>query len=491
MTKLQFYNSLSQKKEEFKNIKEDNVEIYTCGPTVYDFAHIGNLRAYIFADTLTRILQYNGYKTNWTMNVTDVDDKTIAASKEKFPELEPKEALKRFTQEYENYFLNDLKKLNIRRPDHIPKATETIAEMQELIKSLSKSGYAYEKEGSIYFNIKKYAEKYSYGQLVDLDLSQIKPGVRVSTDEYEKENVNDFVLWKAQKAGEPSWSFEIGGKSFPGRPGWHIECSAMSKKHLGVPFDIHTGGIDLKFPHHEDELAQTSAGCGCAKPVNYWIHNEHLLVDNKKMSKSLGNFYTLFDIEKKKYSPLDFRFLCLGTHYRSKMNFTWESLEAARHGLEHLRNQIRALDSRLDTRLDTECSSAFEHRVSKCGEKFISAINDDLNTPRALAVAQELLKSDLPEEEKMATILDFDKIFGLGLSRHMEITVSEKISLKDEIFLVQMPKDTPEEVKELSERRAKARQEKNWSESDVLREQVRSLGYEIEDFEKGYTLKKR
>lgn len=465
---IKLYNSLSRAKEEFKPIKDGEAGIYTCGPTVYDFAHIGNFRAYIFADTLIRSLKFNGFRTNWVMNITDVDDKTIVGSKEKFPDIDPKEALSQYTKLYEKLFWEDLKKLNITHPNNTPRATETISEMQDLIKSLLDKEFAYEKDGSIYFNIKKYSEKYTYGQLADLDLTQIKPGARVSADEYEKENISDFALWKAEKGGEPSWEFEINGKNFPGRPGWHIECSAMSKKYFEFPFDIHTGGIDLKFPHHEDEIAQNAAGCGCAKSVNYWTHNEYLLVDNKKMSKSLGNFYTLRDVENRGFSSLAFRFLSLQTHYRSKMNFTWESLEAAQNGLEHLHNQIRAFNPHLETGFP----SVLGNPVSKWyKEKFLEKINDDLNMPQALAVTQELLKSNLSAEDRLATLLDFDRVLGLNLAEAGK------------------QKDIPEEIKELGKKREQARKEKNWQKSDELRQKIRGMGYEIEDAETGYILK--
>ncbi len=463
MSKLRLYNSLSREKDEFIPIKSGGAGVYTCGPTVYDFAHIGNLRAYIFSDTLVRTLKFNGFKTKWVMNITDVDDKTIAGSKEKFPELEPMEALKRYTEIYEKYFWQDLERLNIPRPDEAPRATETISEMLELVAALVDKGFAYEKGGSVYFNIKKYAEKYRYGQLADLDLSQIKPGARVNADEYEKEDVSDFVLWKAAKNGEPAWESPWGN----GRPGWHIECSAMSEKELGLPFDIHTGGVDLKFPHHEDELAQSAAGHDCPKPVNYWVHNEHLLVDNKKMSKSLGNFYTLRDLEEKGFSPLAFRFLCLQAHYRSKMNFTWESLKAAKNGLEHLKNQINNLGALH--------LSGLRCKAPKCefSDKFLVAINDDLNMPQALAVAQKMLKSDLPKEEKLATILRFDEVLGLNLTNAGE------------------QEGVPEEIKELAEAREVARKTGNWEESDALREKIKSLGYEVRDGSAGCSLKKK
>ena len=303
MNKLFLYNTLTRKKEEFKPIKKDKVGLYTCGPTVYNYAHIGNLRSFVFADLLVRILKYNYGEKNvkWVMNITDVDDKTIRDSKIKYPDLSHMEALKKFTAEFEEYFWRDLSKLNILKPDSITHAADTvyIKKMQDLVKNIFVSGYAYVKDGSVYFDVGKYSQKYKYGVLVDIDVSKMKSGVRIDDDEYEKENIQDFVLWKGQKEDEPSWEFEFDGQKLPGRPGWHIECSAMGQAELGMPFDIHTGGVDLKFPHHENEIHQSVIGYKTEKPVNYWLHNEYLLVDGKKMGKRFNNFYTIKDLEEK------------------------------------------------------------------------------------------------------------------------------------------------------------------------------------------------
>jgi len=321
---IKFFNTLTRQKEEFIPLKDNQAGIYTCGPTVYNAAHIGNLRSFVFADILQRALKYNGLEVNWIMNITDVDDKTIRDSEIKYPEMEPMQALLKFTREYEKIFWQDLEKLNIEKPNKIPRATEFIAQMQDLIVKIIEADFAYEKDGSFYFDVKKYSQNHKYGQLVNLDLSQLKTGTRALSDEYEKDNLQDFVLWKTTKEKEPSWDFEFKNKNYPGRPGWHIECSAMSKEYLGIPFDIHTGGIDLKFPHHENEIAQSVSGYKADKLANFFLHNEHILVDNEKMSKSKNNFFTLEDVENKKFNPLAFRYFCLNSHYRSKLNFTWQ-----------------------------------------------------------------------------------------------------------------------------------------------------------------------
>jgi cysteinyl-tRNA synthetase len=297
---IKFYNTLTRHLDSFKPIEKDTVKIYSCGPTVYDYAHIGNFRSYIFSDLLRRFLKYEGYKVIHTMNLTDVDDKTIRRSNEE------NMSLKEYTDKYIKVFFEDLETLNIEKVEYYPRATEHINEMIELIKKLDKNGYTYEADGSIYFNISKFKE---YGKLSKIDLSGMKSGVRIDVDEYNKEDVRDFVLWKGKKEGEPFWETEYGA----GRPGWHIECSAMSSKYLGETFDIHTGGVDLIFPHHENEIAQSECASG-KKFVNYWLHCAHLIVNGEKMSKSKGNFYTLRDLLKKGYSPKAIRYLLLSTN---------------------------------------------------------------------------------------------------------------------------------------------------------------------------------
>ncbi len=387
---IKLYNYLSKEKEEFQPL-EKVVGLYTCGPTVYDKVHIGNLRSYIFFDILKRVLEHNDLEVNHVMNITDVDDKIIKKISEKNKSLEE------ITTPIIKDFYNDLEKLNIKKATYFPKATKHIEEMIALISILLDKGFAYKsKDNSIYFDISKFKE---YGKLSGLDKENLKHGARVKGDEYEKENVGDFVLWKPTTTNEPTWDAPFG----KGRPGWHIECSAMSSKYLGKTFDIHAGGVDLLFPHHENEIAQSESAN--EKPfAKYWIEGGHLLVDNKKMSKSLGNFYTLEDIEEKNFSPLTFRYLMFNTHYRNKLNFTWESLESAQKGLDNLKRKIKNLEGEIG-KINIEFK-----------KEFIEKINNDLNIPQAMAVLQKLLKSDLPEKDKLATAIDFDKVLGLNLT---------------------------------------------------------------------------
>ena len=471
---MKLYNTLHHKKENFAPIKKNNVGLYTCGPTVYNFAHIGNFRAYITADVLQRYLRFTNYKVRWVMNITDVDDKIIRDSKKEYPKLELMQALEKFTQEYEKTFWQDMAKLNIKKSDFYknPRATDTIKEMQELVLKILNKGYAYIKNGSIYFDVKKYAKDYKYGQLVTLDMRGFKAGVRIDADEYEKENVQDFVLWKSNlstssrssKKGEPSWDFEIKGKNYAGRPGWHIECSAMSNKFLGKKFDIHSGGVDLKFPHHENEIAQSTVGFG-AEPVNFWLHNEYLQVDGGKMSKSKNNFYTLSDLEKRGVNPLSLRYLMLTASYRVPLNFTWKSLEGAGAALGRLYDVMRVLQTKTKKQknkktLDDECVC----RV--CRKKFVSAISDDLDMPKGLAIMWDLIKSDEPGSAKKATLLEFDKVLGLGLARVKKTEI-------------------PEKIKKLAQEREQARKDKNWKKADELRERIEKERFGVEDTDEG------
>ncbi len=441
---IKFYNYLTKTKEEFKPIKDNQVGLYTCGPTVYDRVHIGNLRTYIFEDILKRILNYNGLETNHIMNITDVEDKIIKKMQSENKTLEE------VTEPYTEYFYKDLEKLNIKKADKYPKATEYIEEMIRLISTLLEKEIAYKSDdGSIYFNISRYQK---YGKFSNLKKENIKHGARIKGDEYEKENLGDFVLWKAVKEGEPSWDAPFGN----GRPGWHIECSAMSMKYLGETFDIHAGAVDLIFPHHENEIAQSEAVTG-KKFVNFWMEGEHLLVDNKKMSKSLGNFYTLENIENKGFSPLAFRYLMLSTHYRNKINFTWESLASAQKGLDNLKRQISELGNEVG-----EINEEYK-------KEFTEKINDDLNAPQALAVSQKLVKSDFTNEDKLATVLDFDKVLGLELE-------PQKI-------------EVPDEIQQLANDREKARQGKDWEKADELRKKIEKKGWLIKDTKKGSEIK--
>ena len=462
---MNFFNSITRQKEKFEPIKNNLVKIYSCGPTVYNYAHIGNLRSFIFADVLQRSLKFVRYQVKWVMNITDVDDKTIRDSKKQYPELEPMIALKKFTKFYEKAFWKDLKKLNVEKPNFTPRATETIDEIQKIIYRIFQNGFAYEKDGSIYFNLRKYTKKYKYGWLVKLDFSQMKIGQQMDQDEYKKENLEDFALWKGKKQGEPSWDFNFQGKNLPGRPGWHIECSAMSHKYLKFPFDIHTGGIDLKFPHHENEIAQNTAAFKIEKSINFFLHNEYVLVKEKKMSKSLGNFYTLRDLEKNGFSPMDYRYFCLGSHYKSKMNFTWQALKSAKNSLNELKNFVQ--------RWSDKNKETLIIKQSKYQEKFLEKIEDDLNTPEALAVVWKMIRDqEIDNYEKVNLLFKFDKVLGLNLKTRQK----EKI---------------PKEIVELVKKRKKYRQNKNWAEADTIRKEIEKMGYLIEDAESGDRIIKR
>ena len=312
---IRFYNTLSGQIEEFIPLEPGQVKMYTCGPTVYDYAHIGNFRAYVFEDLLKRFLLAMGFKVTHVMNITDVDDKTIRGAKAKNLSLEE------YTKIYTEAFFEDIDTLKILRADYYPRATQHIPDVVKMIKGLMARGYAYEKDGSIYFDVSKFP---NYGQLAKIKISELKTGVRIDADEYSKDSVQDFALWKKRKEGEPYWETELG----PGRPGWHIECSVMSTKYLGETFDIHCGGVDNIFPHHENEIAQSEAYTG-KKFVNYWLHCHHLIVEGEKMSKSKGNFYTLRDLTSRGVDPLDLRYLLLATHYRKMLNFTFDGLRQA------------------------------------------------------------------------------------------------------------------------------------------------------------------
>jgi cysteinyl-tRNA synthetase len=439
---MKIYNTLTKKIEKFESMKDREVGMYTCGPTVYDTAHIGNLRKYTCDDLLYRTLKFNGYNVKRVMNITDIDDKTINKSggdHKKFDEL---------TKMYEESFFADLDKLNITKPlpENITRATQYIEKMVLFIEDLLNKGYAYKgTDGSIYFSIEKFK---NYGELAGLDRDNLKAGARVSQDEYTKENPADFALWKAWDTadGEIYWETRLG----KGRPGWHIECSAMSMDKLGETIDIHTGGVDNIFPHHENEIAQSEARSG-KKFVNFWVHNEHLMVDGKKMSKSAGNFYRLKDIEEKGFSPLDFRYFMIGAHYRSKVNFTWEGLESAKNTRERLMRIIEDLPKE-DGKIAQEYLDSFKEKVS-----------NDLNISEALAVLWSLLRDEkIPAEDKRITAIEMDAVLGLDLGKEKNIEI-------------------PAEIVKLAKERKIARENKDFKASDDLRDKINSLGWQIED----------
>ena len=443
---LKFYNTLSREKEEFSPIDLKEVRMYTCGPTVYNYAHIGNYRAYISADILKRVLLFSGYKVKHIMNLTDVDDKTIRDSQKEG------KTLKEFTEFYTEKFFEDVKSLNILKPDKFIKATDNIAEMVELIKKLLASGLAYKSEdGSTYFNIKKFK---NYGKLsgVEIDNQKENAAGRIIKDEYDKDNVQDFALWKAwdKNDGDVFWETELG----KGRPGWHIECSAMSMKFLGEQLDIHTGGVDLIFPHHENEIAQSEGATG-KQFVKYWLHNEWVLVDSKKMAKSFNNFYTLRDLTNKGIDPIAYRFWLLMAHYRTRVNFVWEALEGAETALKRL--------YRLYMDLGTDMGNVHEEYKNK----FSEYLGDDLDTPRALSLLWDVIKDEnMSAGDKKATILDFDKVFGLGFE-----------NLKEE--------EIPEEIKKLAAEREQARLIGDFKRADEIRGITGNAGYNIDDTTSG------
>lgn len=436
---LKLYNTLTRKKEVFKPIKKNEVGMYVCGPTVYNYAHIGNLRNYIFNDILKRTILYNNFKVKQVMNMTDVDDKTIRGAKnENIP-------LKELTRRYEKIFLSDLEELNVLKPEVICRATEHIQEMIELIKILIKKKYAYKADDGIYFSVSKFK---NYKKLANLEKAKIGKS-RIKNDEYDKENIRDFALWKfwTEEDGNVFWETDIG----KGRPGWHIECSAMSMKYLGNTIDIHTGAIDLIFPHHTNEIAQSEAATG-KKFVNYWIHGGFLTMKEGKMAKSLGNVYVLNDLKKKGYSALDYRYLILTSHYRSSLLFSFENLENTKNSYERLKNIISEIKDDKKTN-------------KKYLEEFEKAMNDDLNTPEALQVLWKLVR-DEKAEGKYQTIAKVDEVFGLNLLKKEKILISD-------------------EVKKLVDERENARKNKDWKKADEIRNKINKAGYNISDTNEG------
>lgn len=424
---MKLYNTLSRTKEDFEPLGSARATLYSCGPTVYDHIHIGNLSAFIAADTLRRTLQSEGYSVKHVMNFTDVDDKTIRRSAERFADMPPMAALRKLTKEYEDIFLDDMRALgNDVEAVTFIRATEAIEGMRALIRELFDEGFAYVSDDGVYFSIEKYKiSGKKYGQLLELS-SDNTGGARINNDEYDKESVHDFALWKKQKGNEPAWEFELDGEDMTGRPGWHIECSAMSVASLGQPFDVHTGGIDLIFPHHENEIAQSTAANGNVL-AKYFVHNEHLLVDGKKMSKSLQNFFTLGHIRQKGFDPLAFRIMVLQSHYRNQANFTRENLEGAQNRLQTYRvmADLRWQPNEVAGRIDS-----FNDYI----KRLASSMADDMDTPHALAVVSEvghLLSENItvhPDDlSAFENFLKFvDLLFGIGLLASEDIDDAQK-----------------------------------------------------------------
>ena len=459
---IYFYNTLTKQKDLFKPIEEGKVKIYSCGPTVYKDATIGNMRTNIFQDVLRRVLKYNGYKLKHAMNITDVghlvsdgdegEDKMLKTARE-----ENKSPLE-IAQYYTKLFFEDLKLLNIETPEIVCKATEHIKEMLEYVEKLVNNGYAYETSTAIYFDISK-LDKYPI--LSNLNLEEQKAGARVDIDP-EKRSPYDFALWiKAPENHLMKWDSPWG----PSYPGWHIECSAMGQKYLGEQFDIHTGGIDLIPTHHENEIAQSKGACGKI-PANYWMHGEYLLIDGGKMSKSLGNVYLVKDFVKRGYDPIVYKLFSYSCHYRNKLNFTWEGIEAASKSLERLKKgYIVHLNGKDE--VDEDVINEYE-------ERFHKAINDDLNMPAAMGVVWEVVRQDKKSDKFAKLLLKFDTVLGLKIDEECN-------KPKEEL---------PEEILELIEERKKARENKEWNKSDELRDIIKEKGYEIKDTKDGMEVKK-
>lgn len=453
---MKFYNTLTKNKDEFKSIDEKEVRMYTCGPTVYNFAHIGNLRAYLFMDNLRRVIKYNGYKLKHVMNITDVghltsdadegEDKMIKAAKRE--NKNPFEIADKYTE----VFLNDMDKLNIERPEIIARATKHIDIMEEYVKKIIENGYTYQTEDTIYFDTSKLDK---YGELSNKTVDEDKVISRIGTDP-NKKNLNDFALWiKAPENHLMKWDTFF-GKCYPG---WHLECSAMGYKYLGDHFDIHTGGIDHIPVHHENEIAQ-SKGFSGKIPANFWMHVNFLTVNGEKMSKSLNNLYTLEELAEKGYEPLVYKMFNFTSNYRTQINFTWEAMDAAKVALNRLRDGY-IKHSEGTEKIEAEEIKAYEN-------KFLEAINDDLNMPVAMSVVWDIIKNTKKSKDLQELLLKFDMVLGLDLKNYK----------KEEVKL-------PEEIQRLVELRNKARIERNWAESDKLRDELISKGYEVKDSKEG------
>lgn len=460
---LKVYNTLTRKKQDFTPIRDNLVTMYSCGPTVYNYAHIGNMRTYVFMDVIRRVLKFDGYKLKGVINITDVghllsdaddgeDKMAIAAKRESKTPLE-------IAEFYTSVFFEDLAKLNIGKPEIVAKATDHIPDMIKYVERLLEKGYAYETSDGIYFDIAKFPE---YGKLSGAVLDDQKAGARVEVNS-EKRHPADFAVWKK---AEPNHIMQWESPWGMGYPGWHIECSAMSRKYLGDVFDIHSGGVDHIPIHHENEIAQNEALTG-KQSVNYWMHGEFMQVNGGKMSKSLGNTYTVADLEKMGYAPLDFRFFCLNTHYRKKLNFTFEGMDAAKTARERLNAQLY--------QHKTAKSPADAAVIGKYRTEFQAAIDDDLNVPLALGVLFTLLKEP-KSKDVYALALEFDKVLGLSF---------DKVSApKPE------PVEVPAEVAALVKKRAELKAAKNWAEADAVRAEIASLGYSVADTKDGAVVTK-
>lgn len=455
---LRFYNTLSRQEEDFVPLRPGEVRMYTCGPTVYDFAHIGNFRTYLWEDLLRRHLKYRGYRVTQVMNLTDVDDKTIAGSRNAGV------SLREYTQRFIDRFFEDLDALGIERAEHYPRATDHIPEMVALVRRLREAGQIYESRGSLYFRISTFP---AYGRLSGCDPSACDGQARIDSDEYEKDSPRDFAVWKAARDGEPSWDTELG----PGRPGWHLECSAMSMKYLGETFDIHTGGVDNIFPHHENEIAQSEAATGVPF-VRTWLHAAHLVVDGEKMSKSRGNFYTLRDLLERGHDPRGLRYLLLSVHYRKPINFTFEALTQSQAALDRLDELALRLSERPAVGPgDPGLRSRTDAALAAIGE----ALDTDLNTAGALGHLFDLVR------ETNAS-LDAGKA-----SRDDAVRAREVLGVFERVFGVPVGRraSVDREIEDLIRKRSEARARKDWSEADRIRDALLERGVILEDTPQG------
>jgi len=463
---LRFYNTLTQQVEPFAPLHGNVVRMYTCGPTVYNFVHIGNLRAFTFQDILRRCLHAHGYQLDHVMNITDVEDKIIrsAAAENK--------TIGEYTAVYTQAFFDDIKTLRLQQPERWVKATEHVDDMAAAIEKLRDRGFTYVSEGSVYYRIANFP---SYGKLSHNDFSGIRAGARVDVDEYDKADARDFVLWKAQKDGEPAWQTPLG----PGRPGWHIECSVMAMKYLGETLDIHTGGVDLTFPHHENEIAQSEALTG--KPfVRFWLHSEHLLIDGQKMSKSVGNFYTLRDILAMGYTPEVIRYQLAAVPYRKKLNFTFDGLKAAATSIDRLRNYKLRLET---AKLADGVNDKLVDRAAAATKAFDEALDDDLNTAEALAAVFEYIRDT-------NTAMDAGEFLAGNAPGAFEF-----LTRFDSVFDVLKPSSTTDGLSDadieakVAERNA-AKKSKDFARADQVRKDLAAQGVILEDTKEGVRWKR-
>jgi cysteinyl-tRNA synthetase len=478
MNEIRVHNTLSGKVEPFVPQKPGEASIYTCGPTVYDYAHIGNYRTFVFQDILRRFLELRGFKLNHVMNLTDVDDRIIANA------AKAGVSIRDYTAKYVQAFFDDCKALSIEAPEHWIRATDYIEDMVKLIQRLQEKSFTYSGEGSIYYRIAKFPE---YGKLSKIDVTGIQAGARVDNDRYEKESARDFALWKAPKPGEYFWETPIG----PGRPGWHIECSAMAMHYLGETIDIHTGGIDLAFPHHENEIAQSEGATG-KKFVNYWMHAEHLLVEGEKMSKSLGNFFTLRDLFAKGYKPSALRYALVSVPYRRQLNFTFDGLQQATSAVERLRN----FSDRLTREKFPEgSSSGMAERIAKAANDFDAALSDDLNTAMALGAAYDLVreaniamdKGEFRQGEVAAAkefLAAFDRVFAVIADTDAEKMAALGYGSGDGGM-------SDSDVEKLVAERQDARKRRDFAASDRIRKELADRGIILEDGRDGSVRWKR